>query len=206
MTDEPIKRLDLLRSLRVVVIGSYNTDLVVWCEAIPTRGEVLMGGEFDMFCGGRGANCAVAAARAGCKVKFVGAHGPDLFGKMAVEQLERPYRSELSMDWPVQTRTAPDRANRHWKNKYGGMEVQEARRLRVRGHSLIRAIVYAKEPDLWNEGCQVKIIDTGFRRCLLSWRGSGTNPLFGLTPWSGFFYSQYAGHGRDQSTEALTSL
>jgi ribokinase len=89
MTNEPIKRLDLLRSLRVVVIGSYNIDLVVWCEAIPTRGEVLMGGEFDMFCGGRGANCAVAAARAECQVKFVGAHGPDVFGKMAVERLER---------------------------------------------------------------------------------------------------------------------
>jgi ribokinase len=89
MTNEPIKRLDLLRSLRVVVIGSYNIDLVVWCEAIPTRGEVLMGGEFDMFCGGRGANCAVAAARAGCQVKFVGAHGTDVFGKMAVERLER---------------------------------------------------------------------------------------------------------------------
>ena len=89
MTDEAIKGLDLVRSLRVVLIGSYNTDLVVWCEAIPTRGEVLMGGEFDMFCGGRGANCAVAAARAGCQVKFVGAHGPDVFGKMAVERLER---------------------------------------------------------------------------------------------------------------------
>jgi ribokinase len=76
-------------TLAVVVVGSYNTDLVVWCEAIPTRGESLMGGEFDMFCGGRGANCAVAAARAGCQVKFVGAHGTDVFGKMAVERLER---------------------------------------------------------------------------------------------------------------------
>ena len=75
-------------TLAVVVVGSYNTDLVVWCETIPTRGESLMGGEFDMFSGGRGANCAVAAARAGCQVKFVGAHGPDVFGKMAVERLE----------------------------------------------------------------------------------------------------------------------
>jgi 2-polyprenyl-6-methoxyphenol hydroxylase-like FAD-dependent oxidoreductase len=72
-------------------------------------------------------------------------------------------------------------------------------------HSPIRAIVYAKEPDFWNKGCQVKSIHTGFRS-LLSWRGIGTNRLFALTPWGGFFYSQYAGHGRDQSTKALTSL
>jgi ribokinase len=73
--------------LSVVVVGSYNTDLVIWCDSIPTKGQSLMGGEFDMFCGGRGANCAVAAARAGCLVKFVGAHGSDLFGRIAVERL-----------------------------------------------------------------------------------------------------------------------
>ena len=42
-----------------------------------------------MFSGGRGANCAVAAARCGCEVKFVGAHGPDTFGKMALDRLSR---------------------------------------------------------------------------------------------------------------------
>src|SRR5260221_3339822 len=58
-----------------------------------------------------------------------------------------------------------------------------------RGHSPIRAIVYAKEPDFWNKDCQIKSTDTGFRRCLLSWRGIGTNRLFVLFPLSGFFYS-----------------
>ena len=77
--------------LSVVVVGSYNTDLVIWCDAIPTKGESLMGGEFDMFCGGRGANCAVAAARAGCRVHFVGAHGSDLFGRIAHERLAHEY-------------------------------------------------------------------------------------------------------------------
>jgi ribokinase len=71
----------------VVVVGSYNTDLIIWCDRIPTRGETLMGGNSEMFCGGRGANCAVAAARAGCKVMFMGAHGPDSFGKMALNRL-----------------------------------------------------------------------------------------------------------------------
>src|SRR6516225_7695503 len=75
------------QSLRVVVIGSYNTDLVIWCDAIPVKGQSILGGDFEMFSGGRGANCAVAAARSGCQVKFVGAHGPDAFGKMALERL-----------------------------------------------------------------------------------------------------------------------
>ena len=57
-----------------------------------------------------------------------------------------------------------------------------------------------------NKDCQIKSTDTGFRRCLFSLRGIGTDRLFVLFRHSGFFYSQYAGHGRDLSTEALTSL
>jgi ribokinase len=72
----------------LVVVGSYNTDLIIWCDRIPTKGETLMGGSSEMFSGGRGANCAVAAARAGCEVMFVGAHGPDAFGKMALDRLD----------------------------------------------------------------------------------------------------------------------
>jgi ribokinase len=49
----------------------------------------MLGGDFEMFSGGRGANCAVAAARSGCQVKFVGAHGPDAFGKIARDRLDR---------------------------------------------------------------------------------------------------------------------
>lgn len=75
------------RSLRVVVIGTYNANLVVWCDAIPLKGQSIMGGDFELYCGGKGANCAVAAARAGCWVKFVGAHGADMFGKMARDRL-----------------------------------------------------------------------------------------------------------------------
>jgi sugar/nucleoside kinase (ribokinase family) len=35
----------------VVVVGSYNTDLIIWCDRIPTRGETLMGGNSEMFSG-----------------------------------------------------------------------------------------------------------------------------------------------------------
>jgi len=78
-----------LPSFRVVVVGSYNADLVLSCDPIPTLGESIQAAEFNLYSGGRGANSAVAAARAGCQVTFVGAHGADLFGRMAREKLLR---------------------------------------------------------------------------------------------------------------------
>jgi ribokinase len=76
-------------SFNVVVVGSYNADLVLSCDPIPTLGESILAAEFNLYSGGRGANSAVAAARAGCQVTFVGAHGADLFGRMAREKLQR---------------------------------------------------------------------------------------------------------------------
>jgi ribokinase len=63
-----------------------------WCSPvtpIPTLGESILAAEFNLYSGGRGANSAVAAARAGCQVTFIGAHGADLFGRMAREKLQR---------------------------------------------------------------------------------------------------------------------
>src|SRR5258708_23020413 len=76
-------------SFNVVVVGSYNADLVLSRDPIPTLGESLQAAEFKLYRGGRGANSAVAAARAGCQVTFVGADGADLFGRMAREKLLR---------------------------------------------------------------------------------------------------------------------
>jgi ribokinase len=81
--------LPAFSSLNVVVVGSYNADLVLSCDPIPTLGESILAAEFNLYSGGRGANSAVAAARAGCQVAFVGAHGADLFGRMAREKLMR---------------------------------------------------------------------------------------------------------------------
>jgi ribokinase len=72
---------------RVVVVGAYNADLVVTCERSLEAGKSLIGGPMQIFGGGRGANCAVAAARAECAVTFIGAHGRDGFGGMAQGQL-----------------------------------------------------------------------------------------------------------------------
>lgn len=68
---------------RIVVIGSSNTDLVLDCPRLPRPGETVLGGPLVRCAGGKGANQAVAAARAGARVTFVGAHGDDEFGKSA---------------------------------------------------------------------------------------------------------------------------
>src|SRR5689334_13059561 len=73
----------------VVVVGSINADLVVTLDRLPAPGETVIGGRFAGDGGGKGANQAVAAARAGARVRFVGAVGDDDFGRAALEELER---------------------------------------------------------------------------------------------------------------------
>lgn len=65
----------------IVVIGSTNTDMVVKASHLPAVGETVLGGEFLMNAGGKGANQAVAAARYGNRVVFVAKTGNDLFGE-----------------------------------------------------------------------------------------------------------------------------
>jgi len=74
---------------KIVVIGSSNTDMVVKTERIPAPGETMLGGEFVMVPGGKGANQAVAAARLGADVTFVARVGDDAFGRTAIQNFER---------------------------------------------------------------------------------------------------------------------
>ena len=69
---------------RVVVVGSSNTDMILNVGRIPRPGETLLGGRFAMAAGGKGANQAVGAARAGGKVAFVARVGADPFGDRAM--------------------------------------------------------------------------------------------------------------------------
>jgi ribokinase len=71
----------------VVVIGSVNVDLVAMVPTLPGPGETVMGGTFARHGGGKGANQAVAAARLGAAVTFVGAVGDDDFGTSALRDL-----------------------------------------------------------------------------------------------------------------------
>ena len=74
-------------SSNVVVIGSINVDLVVTADRLPLPGETVLGGRFAVHHGGKGANQAVAAARAGARVTMIGAIGSDDNGEGSVASL-----------------------------------------------------------------------------------------------------------------------
>ena len=63
------------------VIGSSNTDLVIYLDRIPKIGETVMGGSSSIIYGGKGANQAVSIKKAGGNVKFITQLGNDIFGK-----------------------------------------------------------------------------------------------------------------------------
>lgn len=72
---------------RIVVVGSANMDLVVRTERIPAPGETVLGGTYFQLPGGKGANQAVAAARLGGDVAFIGCVGKDAFGDSLISGL-----------------------------------------------------------------------------------------------------------------------
>jgi ribokinase len=71
---------------KIMVVGSSNTDMVIKAGKFPSPGETILGGEFLMNPGGKGANQAVAAARLGGQVMFVAKVGSDIFGQQALHQ------------------------------------------------------------------------------------------------------------------------
>jgi ribokinase len=75
---------------RVVVVGSANVDFVVQTPHIPRPGETVLGRDFVMAMGGKGANQAVGAARLGAEVVFVARVGEDVFG----DQCLAAYKAE----------------------------------------------------------------------------------------------------------------
>ena len=73
--------------MKIFVIGSINTDLVIKAPYMPQKGETLTGEGFFTAKGGKGANQAVAAARLGGEVVMCGCVGDDSFGKEAINSL-----------------------------------------------------------------------------------------------------------------------
>ena len=70
---------------RIVVVGSFNTDLVSYVQRMPRPGETVHGDTFMTGAGGKGSNQAVAAARLGAEVTFIGRLGKDVFANLAYE-------------------------------------------------------------------------------------------------------------------------
>jgi ribokinase len=73
----------------ILVVGSSNTDMIVRVPRLPGPGETILGGEFRTAAGGKGANQAVAAARAGADVSLITAVGDDALGEKAVDGFAR---------------------------------------------------------------------------------------------------------------------
>lgn len=74
---------------KIIVIGSANTDMVVKSKSLPLPGQTILGGNFFMNAGGKGANQAVAAARLGGNVTLVAKLGNDIFGTQTIAGLQK---------------------------------------------------------------------------------------------------------------------
>lgn len=88
----------------IVVVGSSNTDMIIKMPRLPKPGETIIGGKFSTAPGGKGANQAVGAARAGGKVALVARVGEDMFGQKAVEGF---LQDGINVDYVFRDKSAP---------------------------------------------------------------------------------------------------
>jgi ribokinase len=88
----------------IAVVGSSNMDLVVKSKRIPATGETILGGDFIMAPGGKGANQAVAAAKLGAKVFFIAKLGDDIFGLQSLNNFKK---EGVNTKYVLQTQDAP---------------------------------------------------------------------------------------------------
>ena len=78
-----------MKKISIIVVGSSNTDMTIKLDRIPRPGETILGGEFVTAAGGKGANQAVSAARAGGKVTLIARVGRDMFGEESIAGFRR---------------------------------------------------------------------------------------------------------------------
>jgi ribokinase len=90
---------------RILVVGSINMDLMLEMDRLPAAGESVLGSRYSYLPGGKGANQAVAAARLGAEVTFVGRVGRDAHGDTLREHLAREaiHGELLAQDGQAQT-------------------------------------------------------------------------------------------------------
>lgn len=88
----------------IAVVGSSNMDLVVKSNRIPVTGETILGGDFIMVPGGKGANQAVAAAKLGAQVFFIAKLGDDIFGLQSLNNFKK---EGVNTKYVLQTQEAP---------------------------------------------------------------------------------------------------
>jgi ribokinase len=79
----------MLMKNKVVVVGSYNVDIMIKTAHLPKRGETVLGNSICFSHGGKGANQAVAARRAEADVSFIARIGADSYGEKAICDLKK---------------------------------------------------------------------------------------------------------------------
>ncbi len=75
--------------MKILVIGSSNTEMIFRSPVIPAAGETILGTSYNISPGGRGVTQAISASRAGGNVDFMGRTGNDLFGEQVIEVLQQ---------------------------------------------------------------------------------------------------------------------
>ena len=107
---------------KIIVVGSSNTDMVIRTDRMPRPGETVLGGNFMMNQGGKGANQAVAAAKLGGNTMFVAKVGNDIFGTQTIELLKQVnidtthvgISADLPREWRSSTWMHPARTPSPW--------------------------------------------------------------------------------------------
>ena len=89
----------------ICVLGNFVADNSFYADQLPTKGQTLFGDGYQVGPGGKGSNQAIAAARLGSKVNFLGKVGDDANGKMAIELYKKnkidPKTVFISKDFPT---------------------------------------------------------------------------------------------------------
>ena len=133
----------------IVVVGSSNTDLMIRSAQLPRPGQTVLGGEFQIVAGGKGANQAVAAARAGARVTFVANIGRDDFGEAAL----RRFRDEdIDTRYIVRSKSSPSGVALIMVDRRGENLISVAR---SSNDELTAAQIRAAEPSIRNACCLV---------------------------------------------------
>lgn len=88
MENIELNQMDIMKN-KIIVVGSSNTDMVIKADHLPKPGETVLGGDFIMNQGGKGANQAIAITRLGGQALFICNVGDDSFGKDAIKILQK---------------------------------------------------------------------------------------------------------------------
>lgn len=106
---------------KLIVLGSINIDHILNTADFPKPGETITGSRYQIAFGGKGANQAVAAGRAGADIQFIAAVGDDEMGKMVCQQLEKDHINLRSVNTIANEKTgvALIFVNRDGENEIG---------------------------------------------------------------------------------------